>query len=121
MLFRTLDPFSPSYHPLSYELGRLFDNAEGRSTAVRSSRTEDALTLTVDLPGSRKEDVDITFEHDMLRVVAKRKDVDSKVTYRHVLSRDWDQNSAEADLTDGVLTIRLQRNERSKPRKLLLR
>lgn len=89
---------------------------------VRRVATEDELKLSIDLPGVKKDDVEISFEtNNMLKVVSKRADLQSESTHRCSLSNEWDQDSAEASLEDGVLTLRLKKSERAKPKKLLLK
>lgn len=88
---------------------------------VRRDVTEDELKLNIDLPGVKKEDVEISFESNTLKVLSKRADLQSESTHRCSLSNEWDQDSAEASLEDGVLTLRLKKTERAKPKKLLLK
>lgn len=89
---------------------------------VRRSVTNDELTLSVDLPGTKKENVDVTFESNgYVRISAKRSDLQQESTYRYSLDSEWDRDSGEATLEDGVLSLRFKKREEAKPRKLLLK
>lgn len=93
-----------------------------RSSEMRSTVNGDQLTISIDVPGSRKDDVEITFESgNVMKVVAKRQDLDSTSTYRYTVPEAWDRDSADAKLEDGVLTILLTKREREKSRKLLVK
>jgi HSP20 family molecular chaperone IbpA len=89
---------------------------------VRRTVKDDELTLSVDLPGAKKEDVELTFEaNGTLCVKSKRADLQLESTHRCSLPDEWDRDSAEAALDAGVLTVKLRKLERAKPRKLLLK
>jgi len=82
----------------------------------------DNLKIRFDVPGVKKEDVDVTFEAgNVIKVVAKRSDTETTTTWRYVPSEAWDRESADAKLEDGVLTISLEKREKEKPRKLLVK
>jgi HSP20 family protein len=85
----------------------------------------------MDLPGVKSEDLDITVERNMLTVAAERhwqrNDGDQyyfSERYRGSFRRQiqlgdgLDLDQLEADLHDGVLTIRIPVAEQAKPRKV---
>src|SRR6478735_1685530 len=85
----------------------------------------------IDLPGVKSDDLDITVERNMLTVAAQRHwqrdDGDQYYfaeRYRGAFRRQiqlgdgLDLDHLEADLHDGVLTIRVPVAERAKPRKV---
>lgn len=87
----------------------------------------------IDLPGVKSEDLDITVERNMLTVAAQRQwpreDGDEyyfSERYRGGFRRQiqlgdgLDLDHLEADLHDGVLTIRVPVAERAKPRKVVI-
>jgi len=114
-----LDPFDLLR---SYPARPLVDLREPRVIDIRRSATNDELTLSVDLPGTKKEDVDVTFEpNGYIRVSAKRSDLKQESTYRCSLGLEWDRDTGEATLEDGVLSLRFKKREEAKPRKLLLK
>lgn len=115
-LFDSFDVFRPlSVRPL-------VDLRDSHGVGVRRSVTNDELTLSVDLPGTKKEDVDVMFESNgYVRISAKRSDLQEESTYRYSLGSEWDRDSGEATLEDGVLSLRFKKREEAKPRKLLLK
>lgn len=89
---------------------------------IRTSVKDDVLTISIDVPGVKKEAVDITFETgNIVKIVAKRADVDSTATWRYKIADQWDRDTADAAIEDGVLTITLSKGEREKSRKLLVK
>lgn len=108
-----LDPFTPLFAKRK-DIRSAFDG--------RVSVENDVLKIGFDVPGTKKEDIDVTFEAgDVLKVVAKRHDTGSTSTWRYSLSKEWDHESADAKLEDGVLTILLTKREEKKTRKLLIK
>lgn len=108
------DAFSPFYAKrLSFPL---------RTDEVRSAVDGDQLKISLDVPGVKKEDVDITFESgNVVKITAKRADLNTTSTWRYLVSDAWDRESADAKLEDGVLTILLIKKERDKTRRLLVK
>jgi HSP20 family protein len=102
---------------------------------VDIQETDEALIFSAELPGLKKEDVQITLENNVLTISGERnleKEVKSENFHR--LERSYGQFSrsftlpanvqtekAEAKFADGVLTITLPKAEESKPRKLEIR
>jgi HSP20 family molecular chaperone IbpA len=115
-IFDTLDPFGPlSQRP---QIGPFMALDAG----IRRSSTEDELILNVDLPGAKKDTIELTFENNgILRINSRRADLQLEATHRCSISSEWDRDSADASLEDGVLTIRLKKLEKAKPKKLLIK
>ena len=93
--------------------------------------TDDALGLTVNLPGIAKKDLEITAEADSIRIVGKRtwdRPKDWTVLYRetsdstYLLELDHDNGvnteKAHAELSEGVLRLSLPKTEAIKPRRI---
>ena len=96
---------------------------------------QDHIYVEAELPGFRKEDVDITLENQTLTITADRK-IESKPAdqkkgdyllreRRHTrfqrsfnLPPTVDEQTVNAKLTDGVLVIKLNKREETKPRKI---
>lgn len=84
---------------------------------------EDNFTLTVDLPGVKEQDVQITVDTNegVLRVVAGRRNpTTSNICYKYVKTFVVDQdpidmNHIQATLVDGVLTLILLKKPEEKP------
>jgi len=93
---------------------------------------EDELRLYLDLPGVRPEDVELRFERNELTVhgrVAPRQheenvlaEYDTREFHRAFrISEEVDPDQISATLKDGVLTLRLPKSDRVKPRKISVR
>ncbi len=95
---------------------------------VRASASE--IVFALDVPGMRREDLEITLESGVLSVKGQRKyvgDPGDKVwlgrsygafTKSFTLPELVDADRLYAELADGVLTIRLPRHEKAKPRRI---
>jgi len=93
-------------------------------------RSDDALTIVADVPGVDKKDLEIRIEDGILTISAPVSEVDArhKMLYREYgiggyqrrfsLSDKIDQSKISADLENGVLTVKLPKAERLKPRKI---
>lgn len=129
MLLR-FDPFR--------ELDRLADELD-RSVARTATvplpmdayRRGNHVVAQLDVPGVRPEDVDITVERNVLTVRATRRldlgEEDERIVSerRHgelvrqlQLGESLDTQRVEADVTDGVLTLRIPVAETATPRKV---
>lgn len=109
----TIDPLTPLFAKRK-TIRSAFDG--------RAMIEDDKLKINFDVPGVKKEDVDVTFEvGNVIKVVAKRTDTGSTTTWRYTISEMWDRDSADAKLEDGVLTIHLTKREQQQKRKLLVK
>lgn len=128
MLIQT-DPFR--------DLDSLFSRFAGRQTYSGGVMPMDAFRrgsdvwVHIDLPGVKAESLDITVERDVLTITAERswQREEGDQTYfaeryrgnfrRQIqLGDGLDLQALEADLHDGVLTIRVPVAEKAKPRKV---
>jgi HSP20 family protein len=122
-------------------LDRMLDDvmgsALGTATNTRSFapdidvRTNDNEALVIcDVPGVKREDIDITVENHVLTIKGTRK-FDSRENEQVMLGRtygafkraftlpdDLDDSNLDAHLADGVLTIRIAKHAQAKPRKI---
>jgi HSP20 family protein len=91
---------------------------------------EDETVLTADVPGMREDDIEITAKGPFLIVRGERKENDEPQLRRrrrygsferqfHV-GDTYDLDDVKAHLEDGVLTIRLQKSAKVKPRRIPL-
>lgn len=94
------------------------------------SESEEAVTLALELPGVRSDDVSVSLESDTLTIKAekKRETVDSNDKVHRVersfgaferrfnVGTGIDVDGIEASHTDGVLTVVLPKSERAKSR-----
>jgi HSP20 family protein len=91
--------------------------------------TENALAVIVDLPGVRKEDVEIRVDQDILTIKGNvkyeppkdliRREFGLLNFYRQFqLSNEVNQEKISAESKNGVLTITLPKVEKAKPRQV---
>lgn len=89
----------------------------------------DGLGVVVDMPGVRKEDIDIRVENDILTIAGKAGfQTPGNALYREFelgtyfrqfqLSEHVDQDKIRAEMKHGVLTLRLPKAEKAKPKKI---
>ena len=105
---------------------------ESWTPAVDVHEEEDAYVITADLPGMKKDDVQITLEDNTLtfsgeRTFEQTADQDSyrrlergygKFTRSFSLPRHADSTQVGAEFPNGVLTVRVPKSEASKSRKI---
>jgi len=82
--------------------------------------TKDSYVLTVELPGYKKENLDVTVDNGKLTICAKRESTKVKASYKqcYSLPKDADLLKVTADLKDGLLTVTIDKNEEQKPRQI---
>ncbi len=94
--------------------------------------TDDALMVVADLPGVDKDEVDVRVEDSVLTIKGKSDyaqpanlvlgEFNLQGYYRQFqLSDEVDQDKISAESKNGVLTIRLPKAEKSKPRQIKVR
>ena len=99
--------------------------------AVDVIENADGIVLRADLPGVPKDRLDVQVETDSLTIEGELSlpmNEDMQAThaevalprYRRVftLSRDLDAGNAQADFTNGVLTLRIPKAAHAQPRKI---
>ena len=119
-----LDPFR-EFERLTEQMHR-----GGGVLAMDAIRTEQDVTVYLDVPGVDPKDLDITVEKNEVTITAERRwsdDGDQRVisserpqgtfTRRLVLSDSLDMDRLDAHTSNGVLTINIPVSEQSKPRK----
>jgi HSP20 family protein len=93
--------------------------------------TPEEIILKLDMPGVGKEDLEVKVEGDTLTIHGKVKtDQPGDVLYAEnrvgdymrefSLSGDLDQNKISAAITAGVLTVKIAKAEKVKPRKIAI-
>ena len=132
------DPFELAQREFDSLLGRWLG---GRETgdggqylapyAVDVREDADHIYVEAELPGFKKEDVDITMENQQLTISAERKEQKEQKGDHLLRERRYtrflrsftlpptvDEQSVNAKLSEGVLTITLNKREETKPRKI---
>lgn len=130
-----VDPVETTQRDFNAMLNRFFGGQQdgGRLAPFGVDVREDGdhLYVEAELPGFRKEDVEITLENQTLTISAERKEEQEKKgdlllherRYRQfvrsfTLPPVVDEKSVDAKLQDGVLTVTLNKREETKPRKI---
>lgn len=129
---------------LRREMNRFFDDflpsreaGDGQRSAVWTPRadlseTDDAYLIAIDLPGIRREDLEITMEDGTLKISGERSmESESENGQYYRIERAYgrffrsftfgpnaDPNKIEATFDEGVLTIRVGKAEERKPRRI---
>lgn len=94
---------------------------------AEEEETEDAYLIRAELPGIPAEHVDIAVEGNDLSITGEITEEQrgtsltrrtGKFSYRTMLPQDADSERIDADLTDGVLTVRVPKSTESKRRKI---
>jgi len=88
-------------------------------------------TLTLEMPGVSKDNLDITLDNNELEISGKIMEVENKDKdlcyseynlydyYRKFkVGNDIDRNGIEANLENGILTLKLHKSEEVKPKKI---
>jgi HSP20 family protein len=100
------------------------------SPSVDIFETDSALTLSADLPGVKKESLDINLQDQKLTITGLVDEVESRLrplyseygiggfTRSFELGDTIDRKAISASLKDGVLTLVLPKADRLKPRKI---
>lgn len=133
-----VDPFEGVQRDFESLLGRVL-NGRGDGShrlapyGVDVREDQDHFYVEAELPGFKKEEIDITLENQTLTIAAERKE-----TAENEKKGDWllnerrytrflrsftlpptvSESSVNAKLEHGVLTITLDKREESKPRKI---
>jgi HSP20 family protein len=133
VLLTTFDPFAQDFDRLVRRTFGWADfNVGGRSAlAMDVVRRDDEIVLRFDLPGADPESIEVTTDHGVLSVSAKRSAeygdnerpvVRERLTGSFVrkvrLAETVDADRIEAGYENGVLSIVLPLQEKAKPRKI---
>jgi HSP20 family protein len=133
------DPYESVQREFDAVLGRLFTGNQGNGNrlapyAVDVREDADHFYVEAELPGFKKDDVDITLEHQQLTIAAERKEDHreegpkgelllnerryNRFLRSFTLPPTVDEQTVNAKLENGVLTVTLNKREESKPRKI---
>ena len=103
--------------------------------AVDIAETDDHYTVTVELPGAKKEDVAVDVEDGQLTIRGEKKsDREEKKEHRRYVERRFgsfsrsfslppnaDPERLDAKFADGVLTLRIAKSEAAKPKTIAIK
>ena len=131
-----VDPFEVLHREFDGALGRILGQGNGGAMqfanyGVDVREDADHIYVEAELPGFRKEDIDITLENQTLTIQAERKEESekkgdyllnerrySRFLRSFTLPPTVDERKVDAKLNDGLLCIMLNKREETKPRKV---
>ncbi|MDN3296404.1 Hsp20/alpha crystallin family protein [Streptomyces ficellus] len=132
------DPFR-EFHDLYERMGQLWQSAVPGGGGLMAGtwapladleETDDAYVVEVDLPGVKKEDITIELNAGELSVHGELKEKErtgvlrsrtrrtGQFDYRVMLPQDTDEEGVTAELSEGVLTVKIPKAEKAKPRRI---
>ncbi len=126
--FRELDELTQRVNSL-WEAD-LTGDLHGWAPLADVEETDDAYVVEIDLPGVKREDIDIQLTDRQLTVSGEIKEKErtgilrrrtrrvGQFQYSVTLPADVDADEVTAHLDDGVLTVRVAKPEQAKPRRI---
>lgn len=127
-------PFSTIENELNQALSRYWgerpDSTLTGSYPVDIREDEAHIYVDAELPGFKREEINVTLENGMLTIAAERKEEAKKgdvhlnerrftrVARAFTVPNTLDENKVEAKLDGGVLHLMLHKREEVKPRKI---
>ena len=116
-------------------MGQLFESAEQAAPdtwipAAETAETDDAYLVRAELPGMKRDDVGVELRGNELRITGEVKEEEpgqtlrsryGKFAYRMSLPADANPDQAEAELADGILTVRLPKAPQAQSRRIEIR
>ncbi|MGF1469497.1 MAG: Hsp20/alpha crystallin family protein [Sandaracinaceae bacterium] len=130
------DPFS-EISRLQSDLNRMWGESPSSSfaPAVDIFEEESAILLKAEVPGMRSEDIHVNIDNGVLSLSGERKLENEEkregyhrverrygsFTRSFVLPKTVDPEAIEADLSDGVLTLRLPKVPAAQPRRIAVK
>ena len=130
MLLTSFDPFVQEFDRLAQ---RAFGSSAAGWPAMRMDgiRRKDDVLLRFDLPGIDPQSIEVTVDHGVLSISARRVEEYAEgekpfirerrmgsFARRVYLSDTVDADKIEAEYADGVLTVRVPLTEKAQPRKV---
>jgi HSP20 family protein len=132
------DPFELAQREFDSMIGRFLGGRETNGGggylapyAVDVREDGDHIYVEAELPGFKKDEVDITLENQQLTIAAERREEKEKKGEHLLHERRYtrflrsftlpptvDEQTVNAKLADGVLTVTLNKREETKPRKI---
>jgi HSP20 family protein len=114
------DPFG-EFTQLWNRMGQLFESGgqgapEGWIPVVETDEDNDAYVVRAELPGMKTDDVNLELRGNELRISGEVQDEETgktlrrrhgKFAYRTTVPTDADADKIDAQLADGILTVRL--------------
>ena len=131
----SMDSLWDSFHR---DFGRAFNQYSGNpgdqmitgAYPVDIHEDDEHIYVDAELPGFKKNEIDVTLENGVLAIEAQRKAEETKgqrhlterrftrVARRFTVPNTVDENTVDAKLLDGVLHLALNKREEVKPRRI---
>ena len=137
---RRRDPFDV----LQNEINRLFDRDmwdfgtepalfdEGFAQAIDVRENDDSVEIRCDLPGVKKDDIDISVSDNLLTIKGEKKDETEEKEENYYRRESWsgafqrtvslpdsvDPDKAKAEMKDGVLQLTMPKREEKKRKQI---
>jgi HSP20 family protein len=120
------DPFG-EFTQLWNRMSQHRGGPEGWIPAVETEETDDSYVIRAELPGMKRDDIDIELRGNELRITGEVTEEKSgktlrhrhgKFAYRATLPTDANADQADAQLSDGILTVRLPKATQAQTRKV---
>ncbi|MCT2584598.1 Hsp20/alpha crystallin family protein [Actinophytocola gossypii] len=111
---------------------RLDDSVRAWSPSADVTENDEAYLVEVELPGVKREDITIDLVGSELAISGELKEKERQGLFRHrtrrtgqfsyqvTLPRDVNADKVEASLAEGVLAVRVPKNEAAKPRRIAI-
>lgn len=129
--FDELDRFNRRLADFLDSFDQLPNLLDGAYTPLADvEETDDAYLVEIELPGVKRHDVDIEIagrrvsvqgerkEKERVGILRRRERTVGRFHYEVTLPGDVDEDSVEAHLDEGVLTLRLPKPEHERPRRI---
>lgn len=128
--YNNSNPLNAFEHPfLGLSLGKI---SEGGFLAVDVSEDENNIVVKADLPGLKKEELQVSLENDVLTIRGERKSENEKKEKNYhrversygvferqiVLGSNIDESKVSASYKDGVLELTLPKSETSRTKRI---
>jgi HSP20 family protein len=133
--FGSWDPLG-EFEGMWSEMGRLLERAAAPAAGsgawmpmAEEEESQDAYLIRAELPGVPAENVDIEIEGNELSISGELSEEKQgtvlsrrtgKFSYRTSLPAGADSENIDADLTDGILTVRVAKTGKEPPRKIAI-
>jgi HSP20 family protein len=130
------DPFRAMEARMNQLMRRIWDDSGNLSESATGIYPVDVhedqgyVTIEAELPGFKREEIDLSLESGVLTISAERK-AESREGTKHLSERRYtrvmrsftlptsvDETQVDAELKEGVLTVRFPKREESKPRRI---
>lgn len=97
------------------------ENTQNKNVPISSiNEKENGYEVEVELPGVRKENIEISIEKNLLSVSATRKKGEMELSYKRDfrISDEIDSNEIKASFENGLLVLKLSKKKQTEAKKI---